>query len=301
MSLLAIDIDKNLDVRFIGHVNYTVPWMHFTRILDEYVMYIVKSGELYIKEGNTEYILKEGDMLLLEPNIRHTGYKEACCHYYYIHFRSSGIYTLNNKTFNEISQELLNKRKHSLTSDTYVEDKTIDTIYYLPKHYHIENNFEVLSILEKADYDFYQKYENYRKLASLKFHELIIRVCRNFITTNIQNGSAKPFIKVREIITYLESHYMASINSQDIEELLESNYDYLNRIFKKVTGNTIINYLNILRINRAKDLLSTTSIKFSEVGYLVGINDPYYFSKLFKKLTGMTPSQYVKSRSDMNL
>ena len=47
----------------------------------------------------------------------------------------------------------------------------------------------------------------------------------------------------------------------------------------------------------AKELIETTPINFSEIGYLVGIDDPYYFSKLFKKYTGMTPTQYYKSKN----
>ncbi len=52
-------------------------------------------------------------------------------------------------------------------------------------------------------------------------------------------------------------------------------------------------YLNMMRINKAKELIEVTPLKFSEIAYLVGINDPYYFSKLFKKYTGLTPTQYT--------
>lgn len=301
MELLKIDVDKPLNVRLIGHVNYTTPWKHFTIILDEYVMYVVKSGELYLKEGNTEYTLKKGDLLILEPNLEHTGFKEACCHYYYIHFNSSSISKSNYSTFEDISKELINKRKLSLTSDNYVIDTSIDSINCLPKHYHFENEVEIFSLLVEADYDFYQKYENYRRIVSLKLQELIIKACRNYTSTKIESTEKhfnKSFIKVRGIVNYLERHYSEPIVSKDIEELFESNYNYLNRIFQKMTGNTIINYLNLIRINKARDLICTTTIKFSEIGYLVGINDPYYFSKLFKKITGMTASQYVKSRDN---
>ena len=53
-------------------------------------------------------------------------------------------------------------------------------------------------------------------------------------------------------------------------------------------------YLNILRINNAKQLISTTDLPFSEIAYLVGIEDRYYFSKLFRKMTGMSPTEYYK-------
>ena len=52
--------------------------------------------------------------------------------------------------------------------------------------------------------------------------------------------------------------------------------------------------VNILRINNAKQLISTTDLPFSEIAYLVGIEDRYYFSKLFRKMTGMSPTEYYK-------
>ncbi len=50
----------------------------------------------------------------------------------------------------------------------------------------------------------------------------------------------------------------------------------------------------MLRINNAKQLIASTDLAFSEIAYLVGIRDRYYFSRLFKKLTGMSPTEYYK-------
>lgn len=291
------------NVRFMGHINFTTPWKHFTRTIDEYIMYIVEKGELYITEGSNEYCLKKGDSLILEPNIVHTGFKESCCNYYYIHFNKTGFLNPTDKSLDEVAAEMNRNRALSLTDDIFLEKLPYDSIIYLPKHCHFEGGSELLSILNEAAYDFYQKYENYKAITSLRFLELIIKMSRIYATNILQDSNphfSKSFLRIHELIDYINKHYSENITCERIEELFESNYDYLNRVFKKMFGYTIMNYVTHLRITKAKDLISTTSIKFSEIGYLVGINDQYYFSKLFKKHTGMSPSQYAKNRYNVD-
>lgn len=302
MNLLTIDTSIVPSVRLIGHVAYNQPWRHFTRTIDEYLLYVVKNGELYIREGNTDYVLRKGDMLLLEPNIEHVGFKEAVCHYYYLHFKHPKIEKITHMSVDEVPGELISKRKQALSSDLYNESGDRDSVFYLPKFYHYEDENELLSPLIDANNDFYKKYEGYKTMASLSLLKLLIKISRDYTSTKIDTAQphfSKAFVKCRSILHYLNKEFANKITSEAIEKEFESNYDYLNRVFQKMTGYTIINYLNSLRISKAKDLLDTTPIKISEAGYLVGIDDPYYFSKLFKKYAGITPSQYIKLRSEM--
>lgn len=274
--------------------------MHFTRTVNEYILYIVKRGELYIQEGSRKYILKKGDLLFLEPDLTHTGFQESCCDYYYIHFKYTGITRVADELYNEKAKEMLLKRKLSLTGNFLMEDPPTDAICYLPKNYHLVNENEFMYTLKETIDDFYYRYENYKKLVSCKVLGMMIKISREYTTTNIEKLQAhfpKSFSKARSILDYLNTEYHRKITSEEIEQLFESDFDYLNRVFHKMSGYSIFNYLNTVRINKAKELIETTSIKFAEIGYLVGINDPYYFSKLFKKFSGMTPSQYLEKKN----
>lgn len=71
--------------------------------------------------------------------------------------------------------------------------------------------------------------------------------------------------------------------------------NYLSRLFKNSAGQTISSYIQNARVDQAKRLLCTTSLKTYEVGERVGINDPVYFSRIFKKVTGISPKEYKKS------
>ena len=74
------------------------------------------------------------------------------------------------------------------------------------------------------------------------------------------------------------------------------NFDYLNRTFRRVTGKTVFQYLNRVRINRVKELLKTTDMKLAEIAALTGFSDEFYLSRQFKKATGVAPILYARGQ-----
>jgi YesN/AraC family two-component response regulator len=97
---------------------------------------------------------------------------------------------------------------------------------------------------------------------------------------------------VEEVRLYLEKHYHESITRSDVEKLVHLNRDYLNREFKAVTGYTLIEYIQYYRILMAKRMITETSDSISEICIKIGYDSPAYFSKIFKKQTGLTPMEY---------
>ncbi|MFR5780999.1 MAG: helix-turn-helix domain-containing protein [Oscillospiraceae bacterium] len=85
-----------------------------------------------------------------------------------------------------------------------------------------------------------------------------------------------------QLVQYLNRNYTKKLTSGEISERFEMNFDYLNRVFSAMTGSSIFSYINMLRINNAKQLIASTDLAFSEIAYLVGIRDRYYFSRLSK-------------------
>lgn len=91
---------------------------------------------------------------------------------------------------------------------------------------------------------------------------------------------------------YLQNHYQENITRKDIERHMHLNGDYLNRIYKSATGYTLMEYIQYVRIEKAKQLLRTTNDTISEICGKTGYDSPPYFAKIFKKQTGKTPSEY---------
>ena len=107
-----------------------------------------------------------------------------------------------------------------------------------------------------------------------------------------QNKQQNSAAQIAQIKAYLEQNYTRKLNLTEVSQRFYLSYSYLSLLFKRETGYNISDYLNQLRIAHAKQLLTDESIKVHEVGALVGIEDSHYFTRIFKKQTGLTPSQY---------
>ena len=99
------------------------------------------------------------------------------------------------------------------------------------------------------------------------------------------------------ITSYFQKNYMRKIS---VEEIARSSYlstTYITKIYKEITGDTPINYLISLRMEKALEILKEGHFSIQDVARQVGYDDPYYFSKLFKKRFGVSPSAYKKKQN----
>lgn len=99
-------------------------------------------------------------------------------------------------------------------------------------------------------------------------------------------------LKVKNIIDYIDEHYAEQISLYDVSESIGVSTYYASRIFKQEIGKNFVDYLNEVRMEKAKLFLKDVQYKVYEVADLVGIYDAHYFSKIFKKYVGVTPSEY---------
>lgn len=93
-------------------------------------------------------------------------------------------------------------------------------------------------------------------------------------------------------ISYIHSHYKESFGLQDISEFTKTSENHLSTLFREVTGINFLHYLNGYRINKSAELLKTTNMNISEVAENCGFPTPSYYTKIFRKFSGLTPTQY---------
>ncbi|OPZ93056.1 MAG: HTH-type transcriptional regulator YesS [Firmicutes bacterium ADurb.Bin419] len=97
---------------------------------------------------------------------------------------------------------------------------------------------------------------------------------------------------IRRILNYLETNYSNDISLKTLAIELNTNANYLGQLFKEETGEYFSDYLNMIRINKAKELLRNTDKNTKDISNDVGYKDVNYFYRTFKKFIGVPPSEY---------
>nr|WP_281363497.1 response regulator [Paenibacillus lemnae] len=99
---------------------------------------------------------------------------------------------------------------------------------------------------------------------------------------------------------YIDEHYQKDLAIEEVSEITELSISHFCMLFKQVTGYTFVEYLTHCRIEKAKMILKNSQVKVYQVAPLIGYQDPRYFTQVFKKITGQTPSEYRESASGID-
>lgn len=145
----------------------------------------------------------------------------------------------------------------------------------------------------------------YRHIIKALIEKLLVLIIRSKSNKSLSSSSERESLCIdysdkKSIVDrtkqYIDFYYSSKISLEDIAHNIYLSPAYIIKIFKEVTGETPINYLIKVRINKAKELLSQEKVPLSEVAEMVGYEDIVHFSKLFKKYTGFSPKQFVKNK-----
>ena len=114
-----------------------------------------------------------------------------------------------------------------------------------------------------------------------------------------QNSGNKNRSILKTAVDFIDSHYMEEdISLNTVANVANVSANHFSALFSQNMGQTFIEYLTTLRMNKAKELLRCTGMRSSEIAGEIGYKDAHYFSYLFKKTQGMTPSDYRKAREE---
>lgn len=156
---------------------------------------------------------------------------------------------------------------------------------------------EIEQLYEKMYLEFTSKGINYVELLRLSLCELLLKIHRFYQQNHASPESA--VIKYRhqlipDCIQYLRENYSKKVTIEELSNNFFLSKSYLSSLFKKATGSGVVEYLQHIRIERACELLTNTTLSITEISTQVGYTDYRFFNKSFKKITGVTAHEYRK-------
>ncbi|WP_430906769.1 helix-turn-helix domain-containing protein [Maribacter sp. 2-571] len=130
-------------------------------------------------------------------------------------------------------------------------------------------------------------------LLELKIKELILLLMQSKNVCSIQELISDLYssrsVQLKKII---ELHRYSNLGTEDLAKLCNLSLSSFKREFTKTFNDTPNNYITLQKLKRAKELLRITEMAISEIAYGVGFNDPLYFTRIFKKKIGLSPTEY---------
>lgn len=174
-----------------------------------------------------------------------------------------------------------------------VEEEILPKLQFTP-----EKQRQVESLIDSMREELQSREDGYRLSVKADLLKLLVIAGREYRQYRKGNKPYKTISYHRQAfykaITYIEQHYAEDLRLEDMAVIAHMAPSYFSSLFKLIKGATFIEYLNDLRIHQAMELLLTTDTSITEIGFKVGYNNIGHFNKMFKKVTGITPSEYRK-------
>ncbi len=143
--------------------------------------------------------------------------------------------------------------------------------------------------LSDSEPEIYKQIQSSRNIQNLL--DILRKLIENVAQVVASNDNKFSYL-VKETQKHIRDNFNKNINLQSIADYIHINSSYLSRLYKKETGESIVDAINKYRIDYAKKLLKDPGKKVFEVACAVGIEDPAYFTHVFTKYVGMSPKEY---------
>lgn len=248
-------------------------------------IYLIDSGQCTMDINNRKFTFKKDDFIMIFPNTVHSLYLETenICAFRHIHFDpvpfSRWLISQNNHNNLSLLDALIMSYEHYY--HLYADEKISSLIYHI-----IEELKEEGSVLSTAIANLY--------LAELMLYLIKLTHPNLSLTADFSSHTPEHIRYVSYALSYIHENFSKKILIPDIAAHLNISARYLSKIFFHHMNLTILNYINIYRINHAIDLMLNTDLTLTNIAELVGLKDSQHFSKLFKNTIGIPPNQYRK-------
>lgn len=262
------------------------PPLHINRrIILDYELLYVESGEFILEYDEASYRCAAGDILLICPNVPHSFHiTSQVLSQPNIHF-DFAYDSLSRKVYicYQDYASLPPAHRSLIRDNIFGASTTIPFLRISDREGFLKDFYEVITAGDKHSLTC--------KITFLRMLQMILAENQ----ASISNSSAAPHGTVQQVKAYLDANYQHKMSLSSLEQLFGYSKYYLERMFQKEYGQSIIHYYNRKRMESAPLLLEDRSV--SEVAQMLGFSSVYAFSRAFRAHYGTSPTKHRSSKN----
>lgn len=260
---------SSFKVEVLKQVNHAMPEMHYH---DFFEIYIQDQGERDQVVSNKYYKLGPRDVLLMKPNVLHQSISD----------------NPHTRTIVYFTEDLLKQYFSEKMCSKLLSPFEYNVLTLSPENYHKVYNI-VRDLGKETLSDEYNHI--FTKLADLL---LILALNIEQLTSKKVPVKSQDEVSISPLVSYIHENYLVLENITEIADTFYMTKSHLCRTFKKLTGYTIIQYINNLKVQQACYYLHETNKTINEIALDCGFNSTMYFCRIFKDILNITPTEYRK-------
>lgn len=255
-----------LHLQEIGTLKANKPHISRRDNLNSYLFFMVHSGSGKLVYNNIEYEIYPGDCAFID------------CRKAYSHSTDIDLWTLSWIHFYGPSLSNIYEKYRERGGLNVFHPKDMSEFQSTWKY--------LFSIAASSDYI------RDMKINDELNHLIMLLMSESWHPERNMSPKSSRRLDIIPVKEYLDSHYAEKIFLKDLSKKFFISSAYLNRSFKAQFGTSVNTYLQQIRITKAKQMLRFTQKKIEEIGFECGLGAPTYFSRVFKKIEGIPPSEY---------
>ncbi|MCR5153927.1 MAG: AraC family transcriptional regulator [Lachnospiraceae bacterium] len=267
-------------------------WIHLTRDLKDYELMVVTEGTLYIASDRAEFAVCKGEYLLMPPTSFQHGYKSSDCSFYWLHF------SYNNDKNDHTSYEGGGGDAVYKDYVTSISEKKMTNSLIIPETKSLPHP-DRLIVLMKQLQDSDMRYKN-ADLNSALAKAILLELSMQLSLSESNKIVLSRRQTFEDICDYISWHIGDSLTVAGIADYFGYNKKYLTTFFKARSGISLKQYILSLKMERAAKILSESATPVSRIAYSLGFSDNHNFSNAFKKVKGLSPTEYRNTYNTHN-
>lgn len=280
MIIYGLNGDAKIEYDLCGDFAAPSPeWIHLTRELLNFELFVVTKGQLLIADSANEYCIKKGEYLLMAPNPHEHGFQKCECSFYWVHFNYNN--GLNNCQLFP-SEEA--------ASSGLEETGCPKNMLLLPQKGVLKNPERVASMIETLS-------ETDLRCHNALYNDHLTAALLCEIAMQMRRPDADPSALHKkqlydDICSYIHWHACGNLSVPAIAVHFGYNAKYLSTFFREYSGDTLKHRIMEDKMSHAKIQLAETTFSIQQVAFNVGFQDAHNFSNAFRKKYGFSPRQY---------